>query len=194
MTDSFSRRAEAAQAIREHLQKEAGGNWKAVRERFPDIPEATFWRMIRRERQAATGDVKIAEARRRLADHASASIQSQAEADAALAEAGASAPSDVVGLRGLDVLGRLEQTFADIDMLRAYALTTDGKVGKPLFFAQSIALKDRSLNTAVKVAEAVMDMQRTWDFFDLIVSEVAAESPEAARRIISRLKERAAIG
>lgn len=194
MSTSSSRRSEAEAAIRAHLRAGVPGGWEPVLSEFTEIPRATWWRMVKRARQADSDALKVGEARLALAEHVAASAESQARAAPAMAAAAVEAPSEVVGLRQLNLLGRLEQTFQDIEALRRFSLNENGSVRAPAFLAQSVALKDKTLNTALRIMELAISVQRDWDFYDALVAEVATESPEAAQRIIDRLKALLAIG
>jgi hypothetical protein len=56
-----------------------------------------------------------------------------------------------------------------------------------MFFGQSINIRDGLLNTALKATQTVHDLQRNQNFWDAVIEEIAAESPETARRIMVRL-------
>ncbi len=196
MSDRDPRRAEAFQAIVEHVRSAEPGTWKAIRDRFPDIPEATFFRYVRKARQAQSGEVAVAEARQRIADHVGA-VASHPDVGAVQPDIngqGSLVPSEALGFRQLDLLRRVDEVFADIELLRAYAMGPEGKIRAPLFWTQAISLKDRSIGTALKCASAALSMERVIDFMDDVVAEVAAESPEAARKIIVRLTRFSASG
>jgi hypothetical protein len=104
-----------------------------------------------------------------------------------LAKAGAA------GSANFDLLSKFQQLFDDAMLLRDFASKTDAagetSIKNPLFFDRSIGLRDRLINTALHTFQAIWDMRRQQEFFDILVAEVAAESPEVAACIIVRLRD-----
>lgn len=177
-----------AEAIEANVRA-GGGAWDSVRSRFPDVPHTTFWRTVRSVRRQLQEEAALAVARDEVASRSLGAVE-----DPNLGKSNRSAEG---GFGGLNLLGRFREILADADRLRAYSISADGKILNPVMFSQSIALRDRLLGSALQLADAVYDVERFEAFYQAIVDEVAAESPEAARRIIVRLKqhqERAGIG
>ena len=180
-------------AVAEHLAESGGADWKALQARFPGVPHTTFWRCVRAVRAEAPDAEKLAAARDKIAERYAAEPEAgRREAVAANLPATPSpnfiAKGGVKGTRSIDLLGRLHELFADADLLRGCALAKDGAVRNPMIFAQSIALRERLVSSALKTLEAVYDLRYAEQFFMAVTDEVAAESPTTAGRIIARLK------
>lgn len=179
-----SERAELMRAIASHLRDNGAGNWNKLQGRFPLVPAATFWRYVRKVRTSETDRIALGQARQRLADHVALQVHNAADQQIS----GAELPSVASGWKQLNLLRHLEQAFADIDALRAFA-RSEGQISHPHFFAQTIGMRDRTVATALRCAESIWDVQRMWDFYDVLVEEVASESPEVARRITQRFRD-----
>jgi hypothetical protein len=191
LSDSADRNAAAYQEILERLQRGEGSCWRETRARHAAVAEATFWRLVRKARQNLAGEGSVAKARQHLADHVAAGAIHTAPIarEAVPAASGDDAiPSVGDAFRELDLLGQVRRQLADVDLLRQYAVGTDGKVRAPMFLAQSISLRDRLVATALRLAEGVWSLERQWQFYDAVVERVAATSPDTARTIIADLK------
>ncbi len=175
---AIAEQQELVAAIAAHLEKGEEGNWSAVREQFPAVSDASFWRYVRKVR---TGDVgmPLKKARQRLEAHI---ISTAASANAIEKRQTPGGP-----WRNLDVLAHVARGFDDVELLRRYATTANGEIKNPVIFSQCIGLRDRLVATAVKCGEAVIAMDRLAETMDLLVDEVAAEAPDCARRIMTRL-------
>lgn len=192
MSDSKARREDVYLAILEHVRRGDSGNWKVVRDRFPEVPAATFWRYVRRARKSTVNEASIAEARKRLADHVETTSRAQIALHACEVDSDADhvpLPSVAAGFQQLNLLGHLDTLFRDIELLKSYALNEEGRIKQPHFFSQAISMHDRAIGTTLKCAESAWDLQKMWDFYDAVVSEVAVASPEIAKNIMSRLSQ-----
>lgn len=91
----------------------------------------------------------------------------------------------------VDFLRRLGTLFEQADMLVDHAAPkqVDGKakIKNPFLFKEAVKLQNDLLETALHALREVWDLQRMQDFYDIVVAEVAVESPECARRIMDRL-------
>ncbi len=195
--DKNELRAQVIQELREAIKKygvEAAP--KLIRERYPDVPRPTWYRWLK-EVAASPMDIAIDTAKK-----------------AAKQLPAAPSPSYLVdkpveARAGIDFMGRLERLYADAEklaydgeMLRDYSVvrTTDEdgnertRIKIPAFFSNSIKLRGDSiglraslLETAVKTIQQFYDLRRMQQFYDTILEEIAAESPEVAARITERL-------
>lgn len=173
----------AIQEIREAVKThgEAVG-LKLMRERYSDVPRST-WKRWLDELALSPKEVAVREAKG-VAAHLPA-----APSPAYIAE------KPVEARRNIDFMTRLEDLYADAEMLRAYAVTkgydVEGneitKIKVPTYFAQSIKLRSDLLDNAVRTIQQVYDLKRQQAFYDAILDEIAAESPDVARRITERL-------
>ena len=173
----------AVQELRQAIDKYGKeGGVKIVRETYPDVPRAT-WKAWVDAANAGPMDIAVEKAVK-AAKHLPA-----APSPAYIAE------KPVEARQGINFMERLEFLYADAEMLRAYSTrkvtTADGveseKIHIPTFFAQSIKLRSDLLETAVRTVQQFYDLRRMQQFYDSVLEEIAAESPEVAQRITERL-------
>ena len=200
-------RNEAVKAISDHLAEEGPRNWHLVRKRFPQVPDATWWRWVRGVREAPIGPARtqsirtaVGRAKERLNEAESRLI----EEGAAELPAATSMPESVACLptapspaflatggskavQSLNLLAMFHQLVADAEMLRAYSLSEGGKIRNPATFDKSIERRLRLIGQALEVTQQVWDLETMQRFYDIIVAEVTAEAPDTARRIMVRL-------
>lgn len=179
-------RVQLEEAILDNLAA-GGGDWAAIRARFPDVSESTFWRTIRRLREAGARSLALTVSRSRADTPEAGADSARTSADRVLAAAGIDAPSKVAGVRDLRLLDRIQQSFNDIDRLRRFASKPDGEVRNPAVTVQVVALQDRVTNTALRVAEMALDLQYQADFYDAVTAELVVVDKDLARRVIERL-------
>lgn len=114
-----------------------------------------------------------------------------AVAEAALAAAQLPVPvrvEDIAGGAGaLDVISRLNACIAAAERVMRFAAHPDGAVRAPKLTLQAAETLRRSLDTSVKLYQAMRDVQAVDRFHQAVLAEVARESPECARRIVQRL-------
>ena len=180
-------RALVQSEIAHHLQVHGPKNWEVLREKHPSIGERTFFRWVKavREKGAAPEVIPLAtrQARTESMKHVPAAPPPEY-----LAREGAA------GVRQIDFIAALGDLYQDAEQLREFA-TFDPKEGEtgrrkiknPVLFDSSIKRRLDLISGAIKVMQEIYDLQRMREFYDLIVEEIAAESPEAARRIMVRL-------
>lgn len=155
---------------------------KVVRERYPDIPRATWYRFLKAAN--STPAERAVDVAKRAAKHLPA----------------APSPSYILdkpaeARRNIDFMSRLEGLYEDAELLRAYAVAkgydVDGnevlKIKIPTFFAQSIKLRSDLLENGVRTIQQVYDLRRMQQFHDMIIEAIAEESPECALKITERL-------
>ncbi len=93
------------------------------------------------------------------------------------------------GVVHLNLLEKFEELYADAMLLREFAVNPEAGVKSPLYFGQSIGLRDRLLETALRSADTVWNLRRQRDFYDLVINEIAAASPEVAQTIMEKLRD-----
>jgi hypothetical protein len=179
-------RAQVIQELRESIKKyglEAGP--KLVRERYPDVPRANWYRWLNAV-AASPMEVAVDAAVKAVAKHLPA----------------APPPSyinerPVEARQGINFMERLEHLYDDAEMLRAWSTSkvTDAagreseRIKVPQYFSQSIKLRSDLLETAVRTVQQFYDLRRMQQFYDSVLEEIAAESPEVAQRIAERLSK-----
>ncbi len=190
-------RAQAEAAIAEHLRIVGPRQWQQVRARFPDVSDATWWRMVRRVRSAPPEPDAVRKARGRLRRAGLDKGQLIAHAAAQLPDPeGSLSPAQVAkeGARAFtswDLLGAAQDLYRDAELLRDHAARKDedGKVriASPKTLAGSVRLRNDLLETCLKLLERAYEVERTRHFYEALVAEVSAESPAVIERIVARL-------
>ena len=190
-------RAQAEAAIAEHLRTVGPRQWRQVRARFPGVPDATWWRMVRRVRSAPPEPEAVRKARVRLRRAGLDKGQLIAHAAAQLPDPeGSLSPAQVAkeGARAFtswDLLGAAQDLYRDAELLRDHAARKDedGKVriASPKMLAGSVRLRNDLLETCLKLLERAYEVERTRHFYEVLVAEIAAESPAVIERIVARL-------
>lgn len=93
---------------------------------------------------------------------------------------------------GVAVFAKLENIVADIEVVRHAALHTDGRVKNSRMLLKAAEEMRRSLETVVRLQQAMNDIAGLERFHAAIIETVRAESPELAQRVLRRLDELAA--
>lgn len=160
---------------------------RLARERYQSVPTGSWGRW----RQEAVGSAS----EQREADGAAViAMAEDVRAQIPAPEQLALAMADPVPAtrRALDFWATLDQLEHDAQLLREFALAkgADGKVRVRVPFALRDAHRMRCdlLRLALQQAEAAWSVERAQSFFDAVVAEVGAESPECQRRIMGRLR------
>lgn len=183
MARKSDKKETALQEIREAVKTHGETvGLKLMRERYSDIPRSTWKRWMD---ELCLSPMEVA---KREAKGAAAHLPA-APAPAYIAE------NPVEARRNIDFMSRLESLYEEAEMLRDYSVAkgqdADGntvkKIKIPTYFAQSIKLRSDLLEGAVRTIQQVYDLQRMQRFYDSVLEEIAAESPEVALRITERL-------
>jgi hypothetical protein len=93
----------------------------------------------------------------------------------------------------LDFFTELNLLFRDARFLRDSAVRKDGdgeRITNPRTFDRSISRRLEILATTIETQKQLWDLKTMEEFYNALVEEVAAESPECARRIQARLAAR----
>jgi len=78
--------------------------------------------------------------------------------------------------------------YRDAAALRAQASNADGSIRNAALFERSLRVRLALLRRGAKLAKDFADARRAKAFFDIIVEEIALESPELRLRLIARLR------
>jgi hypothetical protein len=187
-------RASLDKAIRDHLATKGATEWNPVRKQFPQVPLATFWRHVAKEKARPAPKAQIDEARAKIAVTLANTTADERRAAAAGTMPCIPSPAYIAkagsdGMRHLDLLARLDGLLADADRLRGHAMNEAGDIVDAELFSDSIELGMKLIGAAVKSIDAVYDQRRQLAFYDAIVDEITAASPETSARIIARLQK-----
>jgi hypothetical protein len=161
------------------------------------MARSTIYRWIREilatGRPGAAIEAEIVEAAKERAEAARHPAKSAAKATATAMEiVGLIPPTATLGdLTGDDgtiaVVARIAAILRDMDLLVQHAKHEDGRIkNSKLLLAASREMR-QSLETAVKLREALRQERDLDEMMRAIVSEVAQESPACAQRIFRRM-------
>lgn len=183
-----NRKAACKAAILDHITNVGPREWSAVRDVFQDVPQASFWRLVR-EAKAAVLAVKVQ------------GTSAGAEQDTAAGEAfdgecrelakNLREPPrlrDLCGPDAIDPRAVLAECLKNANSVIDHARAADGKVRSPkLLLAASKVMAD-VLRTAAAVSATLLEERRIRDFYRAVMAEIMAESPACAARIAARLE------
>lgn len=207
MAVSKERKKEALAAIREHLATYGPERWKLLYERFPDVSPHTLYawgQRIRRERSdnphfSASEQKIIKRMKGAPVDRHEEARENGTEPIARHLPAAPSpaylAKNGERALRNIDFVAEIQKLYRDAEMLRAYAVTVrkdqDGNeaeaIKNPVAFDKSIARRANLLETAIRAVQEIWDLRTMQQFYETVIEEIGAESPECQRRILERL-------
>lgn len=189
-------RLEAVEFIRQHLFEHGTEDLRPIYEHWEarGVPHNTVWGWIRQVKMAGPGKPQLQAAALRI---------EEALADEDIGQHLPAAPSPAYiassgqrGLRNLDILAGLQRAQADCDMLRDHSIkmVADPDTGEereaiknPLLFEKQISRRLNVMETALKAMNEVWNLRQMQAFYETVIEEIQAESPETARRIMLRL-------
>ena len=174
-------RDEAIAALREltaqHGAKEGA---RLARERFPGVPAGTWGRW----RQMAVGSAANADAQ------ALNSLTAEVQRTIPRPEALVADPVPATR-RALDFWAMLDELEHDARLMRDFALArgADGavKVRVPFALRDAHRMRCDLIRLALQQAEVAWSTERAATFYESVIQEIGAESPECQRRIMTRL-------
>jgi hypothetical protein len=165
------------------LEHVGSREWNAVRNAFPGVPHATFWRLIR----TARAEVLLSKVQAIPAGVAQDAIIDEAftEDYTNLNQSLREPPGlrDLCGRDAIDPQAVLAACLANASDVVTHARGADGKVRAPKLLIQASKLMADTLRTAAAVSAVLWDERRVRDFYKAMMEEIAAESPDTAMRI-----------
>jgi hypothetical protein len=169
MAVDSKRKAACQAAIHAHMEHFGARHWDTVRRDFEDIPQATFWRLVR--------DTKKQTIARKVDDLA-------ARAEPVLP----TVPS-IGDLRGaIDPQAVLSACLQNANAVIDYAKSADGRVRNAKLLIAATRAMTEILRTAAAVSSTLLDERQTRDFYRAIMDEMAAESPQLRARVAVRFE------
>jgi hypothetical protein len=160
-------RSRAHADIQSHLELNGSRKWSCLRKQYETVSEPTWWRWVR-EAKAHVGAQNLVPGEEAQAKR----VPSQAN----------------FGVPRFDFLAAFHSLFADAMALRAHALDRDGRVRKPDVFDRAMKMRLKLIGQGVKLTQQILDARAQQTFYDALIGEIAAESPEVQRRLITRLR------
>lgn len=160
---------------------------RLAREQFSDIPDGTWgrWRTLALGRAPEREELER-DARANVAAEIRENIPAVTELVRSEAE------SMPAARRALDFWKMLDELDADAQLMRNFAIRIDGdgnrKLRVPFALRDAHKMRCDLIRLALQHAEAAAGVERRARLHEAIIEEIAAESPEMAKRIIARLR------
>lgn len=196
------KKAEILIAIREHLMLVGPRDWDVLMAKWPGVSRPTLFRYIKQVREAeeaaaakdSPGALKLAQ--QRIHAHVAKPERTAERLKAHLPVA----PSPSVVAANPGDAARAFQFFAffnsivgDAELLRGTAVTRqdDGteKVRNPAMLEKSMRGRLAILDTYLHSVEAVYNMERIRDLYDMIIDEVGKAAPDVQMAVLARVRE-----
>lgn len=200
---SHPKKFECIAVIQKHLSLVGSRNWKDVMDQFPEIPQVTIWRWIAAAKKENPPSPELTRATKKIKNATQGVlIARHEEARAAGTEHIArhlpAAPSPAYiaksgdhGIANLDFAAQIQVLYADAELLRTYSVTkVDGepdRIKNPLTFDKSIQRRASILEVAIRTLQELWDLRAMQDFYETVIAEIGAESPDCQQRIMDRL-------
>ena len=186
------RKAACKAAILDHLDHAGPREWNAVRSAFPDVPHATFWRLVRDVKAEAMASKVQAAPPGDDQDAVQGAIIDKTldEGRRVIAQTLREPPRvrDLLGQDAIDPRAVLADCLANARAVIDHAQPDGGRVRQPKLLLAASRLMADVLRTAAAVSETLLEEGRIRDFYRMIMEEIAAESPACAARIAARLE------
>jgi hypothetical protein len=157
------------ETIKQHLEAHGPRNWSLVRQRFPDISHATFWRHVKAVREIPpTGG----------------SSRPSAVPDASLA----SGNGEFGALfEPLKKLADYERLLPEVEEMGRQAKNDRGRIINWRMHAKSLELRRTIILEQVMTAQHLWDLGRMQHLYDEVLEALSAASPELQRDVMTRL-------
>lgn len=176
-------------AIAKHLADEGAADWRSVMQRFPQVNERTFWRMVKAVRAETLTD---------RAEPIPADIDPQAAQDA-IDDIGVEAAvgqkltrppgvSDLCRAGVIDANAVLAEGLKIATEIIDGARDQNGKIRVSKTALQAVNVQANILKTAAAISNTLLEERRIRDFYRAVMQEIMAESPSCAARIAARLE------
>jgi hypothetical protein len=170
--------------IAAHLLTNGSKNWRNLRTKYPTVPDATFWRHVKKAKKAqaaaASGSSPPAPHNSQINSGPDFRRVAQILPRAAYLET----------LQASDVLEEVRAMMADVEALRSYATDLQGKVRHPAAFLESIKMRERILMLGLREMQNIWDVDYEQRFYDQITTIFVERVPRDLQlEIIEALEE-----
>jgi hypothetical protein len=196
------RKDEIIAAIRQHLRLVGPRDYDGLMAKYPEMSRATFYRYLKaaREQEEAsaaahgTGALRLAQQRIRSQVEPPDKVQAKIKAHLPTAPSPAVVAADPVNAsRAFQFFAFFNQIVGDAELLRGTAVikNDDGteKVRNPAMLEKSMRGRLAILDTYLHSVEAVYNMERIRELYDLVIEEVGKASPDIQMAVLARLRE-----
>lgn len=193
-------------AIASHLASSGSNNWNVIINQFKaDMSEATIWRAIRAAKTADVPRPELITAKAKTYQKVKFATNDRDEEAKAIGATKIAkhipaapsprtiAKSGEAGLANIDFAMEIRNLYSDALMLRSFSVSVDTegveKIKNPVMFEKQIGKRTQLIETTIKVLQELWDLRTMQNFYEIIIEEISAESPETAHRIMERLHE-----
>jgi hypothetical protein len=156
------------QAISQHLNSCGPRGWSTVRERFPEISNATFWRHVK-----AVRDVPPATATQ------PSYLKPRTEDDSIRLFPSFFEP--------MKKLAELERLLPEAEEMGRQARNPQGKIINWRMHAKSLEMRRELLREQIAAAQQLVDLGKMQRLYDAVVDIVATASPNLVKEVGERL-------
>jgi len=177
MQPDSNRTTQMTEAIAAHLQTTGPVKWSLVRDQFPEISPATFWRKV-----------KAIRARPTKAEGEGGAQKSAMEKTELLDPASGLAKTLGGFYKYQNQALRMQQLFADAAELKRQSTDKNGNITNLAMYSKSITIRENLLYSEIHLLERHFDLGAMHAFYEKIMDTVGAESPEVRDRIVEALK------
>jgi hypothetical protein len=168
--------------IAAHVLENGSHRWNEVKQRYPQVSSATFWRYVGAAKAAAAAaNSGNSSAEPENTDFGQTSnFETTPEFEPRFAY--------LTSLRGNDVVVELASIAADVERLRDYGLDSAGNVVRPHAFLASITLRQKILEFGLAAIHDIYDLQHQQRFYTRMIEVVVASvPPEDQARVLKEL-------
>jgi hypothetical protein len=180
-------KTEVRRAIGEHLIKTGGTSWGELRQAFPDVPVATFWRWVK-EMKARPSPEQFRAARTLLAQVPGSGLSEGAVLPAPISLTTVAA-GGLKAVQKIDFILEVNELMSDARLLRGFAMTPDMTgVRDSRVFIDAAKLRTQVLQMYVTALPLVYSGERTQHLYTAVIDAVASCDPGMARQILDRVR------
>lgn len=195
-------RAEVLKAISEHLLVTGPGDWDSLRNRYPEVSRATFFRWVeqckRNIEASANSPGALRVAQQRVRSTVMPAEQSQEE----IAKHVPSAPSPAVvaGMGGqkaaqvFDFLAHFKGIVDDAELMRESLVAIDPETGKrkvknPVMLDKNIARRLQIGQNYLEAMQLLYNQERIRELYQIVIQAVGQADPATQQAILAKLRE-----
>lgn len=195
-------KAAIIEAIRQHLLLVGPRDYESLQAKFPGISRPTFFRYLKTAREQmeavaaaeSPGALKLAQQRIRAAMPSAGQTQKEIQSHLPVAPSPAVVSANAGdAARAFQFFSFFNNIVSDAELLRSTTVKAnpDGteSVRNPAMLEKSMRGRLAILDTYLHSVEAVYNMDRIRDLYNLIVEEVGKVSPELQQAVLVRLRE-----
>lgn len=191
-------------AIHEHLNIHGPSNWGPVKERFPDVSAATFWRWVKEAKaeiessasRHGTAAIKLAQKRiRTMVDVSPERTDKQIKAQLPVAPS----PAVIASMPGelatevFDFMAYFNRMADRIELVArsAEGVDQDGKpkARNPMLLLAAARAQATVLQTYLQSQALIWDYEKLSRQNELVMQEIAKLDPDSKKALLVRLRE-----